>query len=68
MVKEVNHTGSNYIGTANKGYLPIMPVNARDRAGTSMYMQGQCRDKAGKDRDRHGICHRYHRHACVKLY
>ena len=39
------------------GYLPIMPVNARDSAGTSRDKQGQAgtsRDKAGTSRDKAG--------------
>ena len=39
------------------GYLPIMPVNARDKAGTSRDKQGQAgtsRDKSGTSRDKQG--------------
>ena len=39
------------------GYLPIMPVNARDKAGTKRDKQGQAetsRDKAGTIRDKAG--------------
>ena len=32
----------------NCGYLPIMPVNARDSAGASRDKQGQGRDKQGE--------------------
>ena len=39
------------------GYLPIMPVNGRDMAGTSRDKQGQSgtiRDKAGTNREKQG--------------
>ena len=36
------------------GYLPIMPVNARDSPGTSRDMQGLSRDKQGQGRDKQG--------------
>ena len=36
------------------GYLPIMPVNARDSAGTSRDKAGTSRDKAGTNRDKQG--------------
>ena len=39
------------LGENNFGYLPIMPVNARDKqgqAGTSMDTKGQNRDKQGQ--------------------
>ena len=42
---------------AFNGYLPIMPVNARDSAGTSRDKQGQVgtsREKAGTNRDKKG--------------
>ena len=38
----------------NVGYLPIMPANARDNAGTSRDKQGQSRDTQGKGRDKQG--------------
>ena len=37
-----------------RGYLPIMPVNARDKAGTSRDKQGQSRDKSGTNREKQG--------------
>ena len=36
------------------GYLPIMPVNVRDSAGTSRDKQGQGRNKQGQERDKQG--------------
>ena len=36
------------------GYLPIMPVNARDMAWTSRDKQRQSRDKQGQDRNKKG--------------
>ena len=44
------------------GYLPIMPVNARDKAGTNGDNQGQAgtnRDNAGKYRDKAWILFGY---------
>ena len=43
------------LASVGTGHLPIMPVNARDRAGTSRDKQGQGRDKAGTSRDKAGI-------------
>ena len=50
------------------GYLPSMPINARDKAGTSRDKQGQGLEKQGQGRDQQGQAGKLSACFCVSLY
>ena len=59
VLKILNERITDWNNQLIKGYLPIMPVHARDKertsrekAGTSRYKAGTCRDKAGTNKDK----------------